>query len=103
MAAIKLEWWPGSDWNKWPPSSESAIWGMMSVDVIGDVRRAYFDQHLPIKEIVRTLSVSRATVRKIIRSHKTEFKYQPGVQAVPRLGAWVDIRKRRGADAADLI
>jgi hypothetical protein len=64
---------------------------MMSVDVIGDVRRAYFDQHLPIKEIVRTLSVSRATVRKVIRSHKTEFKYQRGVQPVPRLGAWVDI------------
>ena len=24
LAAIKLEWWPGSDWNMWPPSSESA-------------------------------------------------------------------------------
>jgi hypothetical protein len=24
LAAIKLEWWPGSDWNRWPPSSESA-------------------------------------------------------------------------------
>jgi hypothetical protein len=65
---------------------------MMSVDVIGgDVRRAYFEQHLPIKEIVRTLSVSRATVRKIIRSHKTEFKYERGVQPVPKLGAWVDV------------
>ena len=64
---------------------------MMSVDVIGDVRRAFFEQHLPIKEIVRTLSVSRATVRKVIRSHKTEFKYERGVQPVPKLGAWVDI------------
>ena len=64
---------------------------MMSVDVIGNVRRAYFEQRLPIKEIVRTLSVSRATVRKIIRSHKTEFKYARGVQPVPKLGAWVDI------------
>jgi hypothetical protein len=27
---------------------------MMSVDVIGNVRRAFFEQHLPIKEIVRT-------------------------------------------------
>jgi hypothetical protein len=26
VAAIKLEWWPRSDWNKWPPSSESAEW-----------------------------------------------------------------------------
>ena len=49
---------------------------MVSVDLIGRVRRAYFEQRLPIKEIVRTLSVSRATVRKIIRSHKTEFKYE---------------------------
>ena len=26
LAAIKLEWWPRSDWNRWPPSSESAGW-----------------------------------------------------------------------------
>src|SRR5450432_2419335 len=24
LAAIKLEWWPGSDWNKWPTSLEAA-------------------------------------------------------------------------------
>jgi hypothetical protein len=24
LAAIKLEWWPRSNWNRWPPSSESA-------------------------------------------------------------------------------
>ena len=64
---------------------------MMSVDVIGNVRRAYFEQKLPIKEIVRTLSVSRATVRKVVRSHKTEFKYERGVQPVPKLGAWVEV------------
>ena len=49
---------------------------MIGVDTIGEIRRAYFDEHRPIKEIVRTLSVSRATVRKVIRSHKTEFKYE---------------------------
>ena len=64
---------------------------MMSVDVIGDIRRAYFEQRLPIKEIVRTLCVSRATVRKVVRSHKTAFKYARGVQPVPKLGAWVDV------------
>jgi hypothetical protein len=32
------------------------------------------------KEIVRTLKVSRATVRKVLRSHKTEFKYSREVQ-----------------------
>ena len=39
---------------------------MIGVDKIGDIRRAYFEQHRPIKEIVRTLSVSRATVRKVM-------------------------------------
>ena len=64
---------------------------MMSVDAIGDIRRAYFEQRLPIKEIVRTLRVSRATVRKVVRSHKTAFKYERGVQPAPKLGAWVDV------------
>jgi hypothetical protein len=64
---------------------------MMSVDVIGDIRRAYFEHRLPIKEIVRTLCVSRATVRKVVRSHKTAFKYERGVQPVPKLGAWVEV------------
>ena len=67
---------------------------MMSVDVIGDIRRAYFEQRLPIKEIVRTLCVSRATVRKVVRSQKTAFKYERGVQPVPKLGAWVDVLTR---------
>src|SRR5208282_3800244 len=25
LAAIRLEWWPRSNWNRWPPSSESAL------------------------------------------------------------------------------
>ncbi len=60
---------------------------MISVDMIGQIRRAYFEQHRPIKEIVRTLRVSRATVRKVIRSQKTEFKYERGVQPAPKLGS----------------
>jgi len=40
---------------------------MIGVDTIGAIRRAYFEQQRPIKEIVRRLSVSRATVRKVIR------------------------------------
>ena len=47
----------------WPGRSE----GMIGVDKIGEIRRAFFERELPIKEIVRTLSVSRATVRKVIR------------------------------------
>ena len=63
---------------------------MMGVDKIGEIRRAHFEQKRSIKEIVRTLSVSRATVRKVIRSHKTEFKYERDVQPSPKLGVWVE-------------
>src|SRR5580698_1511079 len=64
---------------------------MIGVDLIGGIRRAYFEQRLPIKEIVRRLAVSRARVRRVIRSQKTEFKYQRGVQPVPKLGEWVAV------------
>ena len=40
---------------------------MIDVDLIAQKRRAYFDQRRSIKEIVRLLSVSRATVRKVTR------------------------------------
>jgi hypothetical protein len=50
---------------------------MIGVDLIGQIRRAYFDQHRPIKEIVRTLSLSRATVRKVVRGHATECCKKP--------------------------
>ncbi|MEO6839999.1 MAG: IS21 family transposase, partial [Bradyrhizobium sp.] len=63
---------------------------MIGVDKIGEIRRAYFEQGRSIKEIVRTLSTSRATVRKVIRGHKTEFKYARGVQPTPKLGDWVE-------------
>jgi hypothetical protein len=63
---------------------------MIGVDLTGQIRRAYFEQHRSIKEIVRTLKASRATVRKVIRSHKTEFKYTRGVQPTPKLGDWVE-------------
>jgi hypothetical protein len=33
------------------------LWGMIGVDKIGEIRRAYFERHRSIKEIVRTLSV----------------------------------------------
>src|SRR5271169_4096636 len=64
---------------------------MIGVDLIGEIRRAYFEYRRPIKEIVRTLSVSRATVRRVIRSQKTAFKYERGVQPVPKLAEWVGV------------
>ena len=64
---------------------------MIGVDKIGEIRRAYFEQHRSIKEIVRILSVSRATVRKVVRGHSTEFKYERGVQPARKLGVWVEV------------
>src|SRR5271167_1986664 len=29
LAPIKLEWWPRSDWNRWPPSLESAMYRIL--------------------------------------------------------------------------
>ena len=34
------------------------VWGMIDVDMIGQIRRAYFEQRRSIKEIVRTLRVT---------------------------------------------
>ena len=44
-----------------------------------------------IKEIVRILSISRSTVRKVIRGQDTEFKYEREVQPAPKLGEWVEV------------
>ena len=60
---------------------------MMGVDKISEIRRAHFEQRRSIKEIVRTSSVPRAKVQTVIRSHKTEFKYEHDVQPSPKLGS----------------
>jgi transposase len=64
---------------------------MIGVDQIGQIRRAYFEQGRPIKEIVRVLSVSRATVRKVIRGQETTaFSYTARTaQPSPKLGPWI--------------
>ena len=62
---------------------------MIAVDRIGEIRRAYFGERLPIKEVVRRLSISRSTVRKVVRSSATEFRYERDKQPAPKLGEWV--------------
>ena len=47
---------------------------MLVVETIAKIRRAYFVQKKPIKEICRTLHVSRKVVRKVIRWDATEFQ-----------------------------
>ena len=54
---------------------------MIGMDLIGQIWRAHFEQGRPIEEIVRTLSVSRATIRKVIRGQETPaFRYTAGLR-----------------------
>src|SRR5271166_509786 len=53
-----------------------AGWGMLIVETIAKVRRAYFIQQKPIKAICREFRLSRRVVRKVIRSEATEFHYE---------------------------
>ena len=50
--------------------------GMLVVETIAKIRRAYFAQKKPIKAICREFRVSRKVVRKVIRSEATEFRYE---------------------------
>ena len=50
--------------------------GMICVEKIGMIRRYHFVEKKSIKEICRLLDLSRATVRKVIRSGETKFKYE---------------------------
>ena len=63
---------------------------MFGVDKIGEIRRAYFEQERSIKEIVRAFSVSRSTVRKVIRGLRNRVQIRSGtIQPSPKLGVWV--------------
>ena len=66
---------------------------MMSVDVIGDVRRAYFEQKLLIKEIVRTLYPAKAR-----RPQGPTVAHEI---AGPRIGALESRRDAAMEDAAE--
>ena len=61
---------------------------MLVVETIAKIRRAYFQDRKPIKQICRELRVSRKTVRKVVRSGVTEFTYERGVQPRPKIGPW---------------
>jgi transposase len=58
------------------------------VDTIARVRRAFHVQGWSMKRIVRELHVSRNTVRKILRSDETDFRYEREHQPMPRIGPW---------------
>jgi transposase len=62
--------------------------GMLIVETIAKIRRAFFVQGKPIKAICRELRVSRKVVRKVIRSEATEFRYAREAQPLPKMGPW---------------
>jgi transposase len=62
---------------------------MLTVETIGRIRRAFFVDEKPIRQIVRELRVSRKTVHKAVRAAATEFRYARRVQPQPRLGSFV--------------
>src|SRR6202451_2703642 len=64
--------------------------GMLVVETIAKIRRAFFVQGKSIKAICRELRVSRKVVRKVIRSEATEFRYEREAQPLPKIGPWRD-------------
>ncbi|XDA98455.1 IS21 family transposase [Sulfitobacter sp. LCG007] len=73
---------------------------MLVVETIAKIRRAYFQDKKPIKQICRELRVSRNTVRRVIRSGATEFSYERSVQPQPKIGPWKDELDRMLAENA---
>ena len=62
--------------------------GMLIVETIAKIRRAYFVQKKSIKAICRELGLSRKVVRKVLRSEATEFRYRRETQPLPKIGPW---------------
>jgi hypothetical protein len=65
-----------------------AEFGMLVVETIAKIRRAYFVDGRPIEAICRELGVARKVVRKVIRSQSTEFRYERETQPQPKMGPW---------------
>src|SRR6201990_2412768 len=64
--------------------------GLLVVETIAKIRRAFFGKGKSIKAICRDLGVSRKVVRKVIRSEATEFRYEREAQPLPKIGPWSD-------------
>ena len=62
--------------------------GMLVVETIAKIRRAYFAQKKPIKAICREFRLSRKVVREVIRSEAAEFRYERGRQPLPPIEPW---------------
>ena len=61
--------------------------GMLTVETIAKIRPDHFKDGKSIKAIARTRGVSRNTVRKVLRTNETAFRYDRHAPAVyPKLG-----------------
>jgi transposase len=67
--------------------------GMLIVETIAKIRRAFFVQGKSIKAICRELGLSRKVVRKVVRSKATEFRYER--EAHPRSSRWRTMGDKR--------
>lgn len=64
--------------------------GVLVVETVAKIRRAFCVQCKAIEEICREFRLSRKVVRKVIRSDETAFTYQRSVQPQPKLGPWIE-------------
>src|ERR1700739_4823592 len=89
FGGVGMQWGPGNDGSPVASMGDmGAGWGMLVVETIAKIRRAYFAQKKPIKAICREFRLSRKVVRKVIRSEATEFRYERGRQPLPRIDPW---------------
>ena len=68
---------------------------MLIVETVARIRREHLGKGVPLKQIARELRLSRNTVRKVVRSGETSFRYERKVQPMPKLGPWVEELERR--------
>ena len=60
--------------------------GILVVETIAKIRRAYFVQKKPIQAIGHELGLSRKVVWKVLRPDATEFHYTRATQPQPKIG-----------------
>lgn len=61
---------------------------MLRLDKVKKIERAHYRDGRSIKGISREMSVSRTTVRKVLRSGAAAFSYKRRTQPRPKIGPW---------------
>ena len=63
---------------------------MLIVETIRKIRLSVHRDGRSLRKTAKDLNLTRNTVRKVIRSQQTEFKYRRDNQPIPNLGAYVN-------------